>query len=145
MARWWRGGWPPDRYGPNLARVAVAPGLSAKLQLRVAECDTAVALGSGDVPVLGTPRLLALAEEAAVKAIAAGLKPSETSVGMRVQLDHLQPTAVGSTVVAEAVLEKVEGRRLTFTVTVSDACGLVAAGKVTRVVVERDGFLEKAR
>lgn len=125
--------------------MAVAPGLSAKLQLQVAETDTAVALGSGDVPVLGTPRLIALAEEAAVKAVADGLKPGETSVGMRVQLDHLQPTAVGSTVVAEAVLEKVEGRRLTFTVTVSDACGLVAAGKVTRVVVDRNGFLEKAR
>ena len=58
---------------------------------------------------------------------------------MRVQLDHLQPTAVGSTVMAEAVLEKVEGRRLIFTVTVSDACGLVAAGKVTRVVVTGTG------
>ena len=123
----------------------MAPGLSAKLQLEVGERDTAVALGSGDVPVLGTPRVVALIEEASVKAIDQQLKQGETSVGMRVQLDHLHPTAIGSTVLAEAVLEKVEGRRLIFTVTVSDACGLVAAGKVTRVVVNRDGFLEKAR
>lgn len=130
---------------PNLARVGIAPGLSAKLELRVTDGDTAVALRSGDVPVLGTPRLIALIEEAAVKAIQHQLKPGETSVGMRVQVDHLQPTAVGSTVMADAVLERVEGRRLIFTVTVADACGLVAAGKVTRVVVDRDGFLEKAR
>ena len=56
---------------------------------------------------------------------------------MRVQLDHLAPTGVGATVAAEATLEKVEGRRLTFTVSVNDECGLVAAGKVTRVVVDR--------
>jgi predicted thioesterase len=62
-----------------------------------------------------------------------------------VQIDHLQPTSVGSEVVAEAVLERVEGRRLTFTIAVSDACGLVAAGKVTRVIVETDRFLDRAR
>jgi fluoroacetyl-CoA thioesterase len=131
--------------GPNLARVGIAPGLSAKLELKVSESDTAIAFASGDVPVLATPRLIALIEEAAVKATERHLRPGETSVGMRVQFDHLQPTAVGSTVMADAVLEKVEGRRLIFTVTVADACGLVAAGKVTRVVVDRDGFLEKAR
>jgi fluoroacetyl-CoA thioesterase len=123
----------------------VEPGLSSKLELKVSESDTAIAHGSGDVPVLATPRLVALMEEATVSAIARRLAHTETSVGMRVQLDHLQPTAVGSTVLAEATLEKVEGRRLTFTVTVTDDCGLVAAGKVTRVVVDRERFLEKAR
>jgi predicted thioesterase len=115
------------------------------MRLQVTADDTAIAMRSGDVPVLATPRLLALVEEAAVAALAPRLQPGQTSVGMRVQLDHLQPTAIGSAVVAEAVLEKVEGRRLTFTVSVSDACGLVAAGKVTRVVVDREGFLEKVR
>ena len=62
---------------------------------------------------------------------------------MRVQLDHLAPTAIGTEVTAEATLEKVEGRRLTFTVSVRDARGLVAAGKVTRVVVDRAAFLAK--
>jgi predicted thioesterase len=123
----------------------VEPGLSSKLVLKVSESDTAIAHGSGDVPVLATPRLVALMEEATVQAITRRLAHTETSVGMRVQLDHLQPTAVGSTVQAEATLEKVEGRRLTFTVTVTDDCGLVAAGKVTRVVVDRERFLEKAR
>ena len=64
---------------------------------------------------------------------------------MRVQLDHLAPTAVGCTVTAEATLEKVEGRRLTFTVSASDERGLVAAGKVTRVVVDVEQFLDKCQ
>jgi fluoroacetyl-CoA thioesterase len=107
--------------------------------------DTAIALRSGEVAVLGTPRVIALAEEAAMVAVADQLPAGQTTVGMRVQIDHLAPTNVGSSVAAEATLEKVEGRRLTFTVSVTDQCGLVAAGKVTRVVVETERFLDKAR
>ena len=98
---------------------------------------------SGTVDVLATPRVVALCEEAAVAAREGPLPAGHTTVGMRVQLDHLQPTPVGATVEAEAVLEKVEGRRLTFTVSASDARGLVAAGKVTRVLVELDRFMAK--
>jgi predicted thioesterase len=68
--------------------------------------------------------------------------PGYTTVGMRVQFDHLQPSAIGAHVTAEATLEKVQGRRLTFTVSASDERGLVAAGKVTRVVVDVDRFLD---
>ena len=93
--------------------------------------------------MLGTPRIVALCEEASVRAVAASLDPGATTVGRRVQLDHLQPTAIGVEVVAEAVLEKVEGRRLIFHVTVHDPDGLVAAGKVTRVVVDLERFLDK--
>ena len=118
-------------------------GLTAKISLTVSDEDTAVAAHSGDVPVLSTPRIVALCEEAAVAAVAGQLADGETTVSMRVQLDHLAPSAVGSEVTASAKLEKVEGRRLKFSVSVSDARGLVAAGKVTRVVVERDRFMEK--
>lgn len=111
--------------------------------MTVGEADTAVALRSGDVPVLATPRVVALAEEASCQAVAGELDEGQTTVGMRVQLDHLAPTGVGGSVTAEASLEKVEGRRLVFTVTVSDGHGLVAAGKITRVVVETERFLKK--
>jgi fluoroacetyl-CoA thioesterase len=121
------------------------PGSTAALALTVLDRDTAVALRSGDVPVLATPRILALCEEVCCLAIAATLEEGTTTVGMRAQLDHVAPVKVGSTVRAEATLEKVEGRRLVFTVSVADKAGLVAAGKVTRVVVRRDEFLEKAR
>ena len=59
------------------------------------------------------------------------------------QLDHLAPTAVGGKVPAEATLETIEGRRLTFRVSVSDGHGLVAAGRITRVIVVRARFIER--
>ena len=121
------------------------PGRAAVLELLVTDQDTAIAAGSGDVPVLATPRILALCEEACCAAVAQVLEADETTVGHRAQLDHVAPVRVGSTVRAEVTLEKVEGRRLSFTVSVSDDAGLVAAGRVTRVVVRRDEFLEKAR
>jgi predicted thioesterase len=125
--------------------MTLAPGLTASVTLVVAEADTALALGSGDVPVLGTPRLIALAEQASIEAIAEDLPDGRTTVGYQVQLAHLTPTAVGGTVVAEATLEQVEGRRLTFRVSVNDTRGLVAAGRITRVIVERARFLERAQ
>ena len=100
---------------------------------------------SGDVAVLSTPRVVGLAEEAAVHALVGELDPGQTAVGMQVQLDHLAPTAVGHTVAAEATVEKVTGRRVTFTVSVNDERGLIAVGRVTRVVVDIERFLDKAR
>ena len=107
--------------------------------------DTALALGSGDVPVLATPRVVLLAEEATVRRDRRAARPGQTTVGYRVQLDHLAPVPGrrrGAS--AEATLESIEGRRLTFRVSVSDGHGLVAAGRITRVVVDRSRFLGKA-
>jgi predicted thioesterase len=123
---------------------ALRAGLLGTVTLDVAAADTAEAVGSGDVPVLATPRVVALCEQAALAALGSALPDDQTSVGRSVQIDHLAPTAVGGVVTAEATLAKVEGRRLTFTVAVNDRCGLVAAGRVTRVVVERERFLGKA-
>ena len=125
--------------------VAVEPGLSARVTMVVGTGDTAAAMRSGDVPVLGTPRLIALCEEAACLAVAGTLGEGRTSVGVRVQFDHLAPINIGSEVTAEATVEKVEGRRLVFTVTAADDAGLVGAGKVTRVIVDSHDFLAKAR
>ncbi len=111
----------------------------------VGDEDTAVALRSGCVPVLATPRIIALCEEASLAALEPELDPGMTSVGMQVQLDHLAPTAVGHTVAAEATVEKISGRRIIFTVSVNDERGLVAVGRVTRVIVEIDRFLDKTR
>ena len=123
--------------------VSLKAGLSARLELVIADDDTALAAHTGDVPVLATPRVIALVEEAAVAAVAGHLEPGETTVSMRVQVDHVAPAPVGDVVAATAKLEKVEGRRLIFSVSVTDQRGLVAAGKVTRVVVDRARFLDK--
>ncbi len=120
-------------------------GLSAVIRLTVTDADTAIALRSGSVAVLATPRVLALCEEASVAAIADHLDAGETTVGMQVQLDHVQPTAVGGEVRAEATVEAIKGRRVLFTVSAHDDRGLVAAGRVTRVRVDADRFLDKTR
>jgi fluoroacetyl-CoA thioesterase len=125
--------------------VHLEPGLCGRVTLVVGEKDTAEAMKSGSVPVLATPRLIALCEEATLRALGDLFGDSKTTVGVRVQFDHLAPLKPGSEVTAEAVLERVEGRRLTFTVAASDNAGLVGAGRVTRVVVAVEGFLEKAR
>lgn len=120
------------------------PGLAGRVTMTVTDHDTAVALRSGQVPVLATPRVVALCEEATCEAVGGSLDEGQTTVGMRVQLDHLAPSRVGASVTAEATLEKIEGRRLVFTVSVNDDQGLIAAGKITRVVVDAERFLKKA-
>ena len=122
--------------------MSIGPGLSASADLVVTEADTAIACGSGDVPVLGTPRLLALVEAATVRAVASSLDGGRTTVGFRIQMDHSAPTALGDTVRVEATLEQVDGRRLTFRFVAHDSHGLVAAGRITRVIVDRERFLE---
>jgi fluoroacetyl-CoA thioesterase len=123
-------------------------GLTAQIELTVTEADTAEAFRSGNVPVLATPRLIALCEEATCRATDDHLTSAQASVATRVQFDHLAPVAVGSVVLAEATLVKVEGRRLIFTVSAArlegDGGGLVGAGRVTRVMVDRSVFLAKA-
>ena len=133
---------------PAVEHTRLATGASARATLRVDEADTALALGTGDVAVLATPRLVALCEQASHLAVAGELPEARTSVASRVQFDHLAPVAPGTVVTAEATLVRVEGRRLTFVVSASldsDACGaLVGAGRLTRVVVDRRSFLAKA-
>jgi len=133
----------PSLHG--LMGVAMELGLRGEALRVVSDVDTAIAYGSGSVPVLSTPCLIALCEQAAIAALADRLPAGVTSVGMRVQIDHLQPTPVGQEVSAEAVLKHVEGRRLTFSVAVNDHRGLVAAGKVTRVIVDVERFMDKTR
>jgi predicted thioesterase len=123
--------------------VTLEPGRQGRATLVVGEEDTAVALGSGDLAVLATPRVVLLAEQACVDALAGALGDDTTTVGHRIELNHVAPVPVGTRVQADAVLAAVEGRRLAFRVTVSDDRGLVAAGRVVRVVVERARFLEK--
>ncbi len=122
-------------------RVSVR-GMDATVRHTVTEADTALALGSGDVPVLATPRLVALAEAATVAAL--GLDGSDTSVGTRVELDHLAATAVGGTVEVRAELVEADGRTRRFSVVATDDAGvMVGRGVVVRVVVDRARFLSR--
>jgi fluoroacetyl-CoA thioesterase len=124
--------------------MTLEPGLEAALRYTVTEADTAAAVGSGEVPVLATPRVLALAERATMAAVAGALDAGATTVGTRVELDHLAPSLVGAEVAVDAVLERVAGRRLQFAVRLRDGDRQVASGRVTRVVVDTAAFLRKA-
>jgi fluoroacetyl-CoA thioesterase len=146
--------------------MGVAAGQRASVSAVVADADTAISAGSGDVPVLATPRLLALAEAAAVAAIAPHLVPGMTSVGTSASLEHRRASPVGAEVVVEAELTEVDGRRLMFSFIAREsahrpggdgegarsAAGaggdgedlVVGAGTVERVLVERAAFLARA-
>jgi fluoroacetyl-CoA thioesterase len=134
--------------------MGLAPGLTSYVRIVVADADTAVAVGSGDVPVLATPRLLALAEAAAVAAIAPGLGSGMTSVGTSAVIEHKRPSPVGAEVVVESELTEVDGRRLVFRFiarqeqaapAAADADVVVGAGTMERVLVDRERFLSRTR
>jgi len=133
----------PVSEGAYRTPMPVEPGLAASATLTVADTDTALFLEVGDVPVLATPRVVMLCERASVKATAGRLPPGHITVGTGVQISHVAPSGVGEVVTAEATLDRIEGRRLVFNVSVSDSHGLIAAGKVTRVLVDRERFLER--
>jgi predicted thioesterase len=114
-------------------------------ELVVGRGDLATAQASGDVDVLSTPRIVALCEQAAMLAVAERLAEGQTTVGSRVEVAHVAPVKMGTVIRATATLERIEGKRMTFSVSVSDRCGLVAAGKLCRVIVDRVTFAERAR
>lgn len=119
------------------------PGLKHTSELLVGSEHTAEHVGSGDVPVLGTPALLALAESACVEAICEDLPERQTSVGSWSEIEHLHPSAVGREVRAEATLRGHHGRRLEFVVVIRDGDEIVARVRHRRVLVDRAQFLEK--
>jgi fluoroacetyl-CoA thioesterase len=121
-----------------------APGLTARVELTVTDADTAQSQGSGDVPVLASPRVLALAEAATVAATARHIPGGITTVGVRAEVSHLAATPIGHQVYALATLAKVEGSRLFFEVVVRKDDVLVAEVLVERMVLDRQRFIEKA-
>jgi predicted thioesterase len=138
--------------------MGLAVGLRAVVRHTVTQADTAIEAGSGDVPVLATPRLLALAEAACVAALEPQLGPGTTSVGTAVALEHRRASPVGAEIEVEAELTEVAGRRLAFSFIArhtrpdsgpgsdpdEDEDLVVGAGTVERVVVDRDAFLARA-
>ncbi len=117
------------------------------MQHRVTDDDTAIAVGSGDVPVLATPRLIAWMEAATVAAAEEYLQPGQTSVGTTIGIEHDRATPVGG--VIDVVAETEEGpveRVITFVVEASDGTGeVVASGEIERTVVDREHFLRSVR
>lgn len=124
--------------------MTIEPGLRHTSTMTVTDDDTAVRLGSGDMAVLATPRMCALMENAAMSAVASLLPDGSTTVGGNIAVSHLRPTAVGATVEATAVLDKVDGRKLYFTVRATQNGGdVIGEGTHLRFIVDRQRFMSK--
>ena len=114
-------------------------GLSSQSSVTVSAGNTAAAMGSGDLDVFATPAMVALMENAAMKALPEG----STTVGAEMNVTHIKPSGLGAEIVATAVLTGVEGRKLTFNVGARDAEGMIGEGIHIRYAVDRRRFMEK--
>lgn len=118
-------------------------GLTYTSELIVNEEKTAIEMGSGDMPVLATPAMMALMENAAMLAIADHLSSGFTTVGGYIESSHLHPSSIGDKISATATVTKVDGKKIEFTVKAH--CGeiLLGEGKHIRFIVDRDKFLAR--
>ena len=113
-------------------------------ELTVTESDTALAMKSGSLKVLATPKLICLVEEAASTLAEKFLPVEFTSVGTSVDVKHIAPTPINMKVRAEVELIEVEGRKLIFKVTAIDDVGEIFSGRHERFIVNREKFQDKA-
>ena len=122
----------------------VEVGITGSAEALVERADTAQEVGSGSLLVYATPCMVALMEGAACNALEGKLAEGETSVGTRMDVQHLAATPVGMEVRAESRLTAVDGRRLTFEITAFDEAGEIGKATHERVIVKTERFLEKA-
>ena len=118
-------------------------GLTHTSVLTVGDAQTAQAMGSGDMPVLATPVMIALMENAAMLAVDQELPEEQTTVGAHIDVSHLKPSPVGAEVFATAELTEVEDRRLTFHVVAMQGDQVIGEGTHVRYIVSRERFLAK--
>lgn len=117
-------------------------GLTHTSRLTVSEAQTAQVIGSGDLPVLATPAMLALMENAAMLAVANELEDGQTTVGGHISLSHLKPSRVGAMVEATATLTKVDRRKLFFHVMAKQDGEVIGEGEHLRFVVDKQRFMQ---
>lgn len=112
-------------------------------ELTVTEEVTATKIGSGDMPVLATPAMLALIENAAMLAVADSLADGETTVGGHIESSHLKPSKIGDKITATAEVIKVDGKKIEFKVSAHCNDVLLGEGTHMRFIVDRNRFIEK--
>ncbi|UKK66612.1 thioesterase family protein [Prevotella communis] len=121
----------------------IETGLKYTSELTVTDDVTAVKMGSGDMPVLATPAMMALMENAAMKAVAKELPEGSTTVGGHIESSHLRPTKVGDKVTATAEVTKVDGKKITFKVAAYCGDTLLGEGTHLRFIVDKERFMSK--
>ena len=121
----------------------IQEGLTHTSQLTVTEAVTATSMGSGDLPVLATPAMMALMENAAMLAVAPHLPEGSTTVGGHISASHIKPTPVGETVTATASVTKVDGKKIEFEVKAHCGDILLGEGSHLRFIVDREKFMSR--
>lgn len=119
-------------------------GIKNREEIVVTEELTAAAVGSGLLPVYGTPNLVALMEHTAHTSINGELEEGQGTVGTRMDIRHLAATPVGMKVTCESELTEVDRRRLVFTIRAYDEAGLIAEAVHERFIIDNERFLAKA-
>ena len=122
---------------------SIQPGLSAEIEITVSETETAVHLGSGSIAVYATPALVALMENAAVRALEGYLPEGQTTVGGQIDVRHLAATPVGMKVRALAELVEVSGRKLTFNIQAWDEVEQIGEARHVRFLIDTKKFIAK--
>ena len=125
--------------------MSIEIGMKGRAETVVTPDNTAQAAGSGLVPVFATPWMIALMENAAVRAVQGALASDEGTVGTRLDVTHDDATPIGMKVWAEAEVTAVEGRKLTFAVSAYDEAGKIGRGSHERFVIKTDKFLARAQ
>ena len=123
--------------------MAIEPGLTAEITHLVTQDDTAQSYGSGLVPVLSTPHLVALMENAAQAVLNPYIEPWQSAVGTHVDIQHLAATPVGLEVHIRAELLEVNGRRLRFHVEAWDNVEKVGECEHERFIVDKARFMAR--
>lgn len=118
-------------------------GMTNKITREVTEQYSAKNFGSGAVDVLATPAMIAFMEEAALKLVAPELESGKNTVGTLVNVKHLAPTPIGDQVEITAVLEDIDGKKLTFSLTAYDSNTKIGEGKHERFIINVDKFMDK--
>lgn len=118
-------------------------GLYHQSQFVVEKEDTAEVIGSGELSVLATPALIAWMENAAMLSVSGFLPAGETTVGGKIDITHLRPSAIGTEVGVCAILTEVEGKKLTFQIVAKDKTGDIAKGTHIRIIVDKEKFMGK--
>ena len=118
-------------------------GLKHTSELRVTDDVTAITVGSGDMPVLATPMMMALMENAAMLAVADELPEGCTTVGGHIGSSHLKPSKIGDVVRAVAEVTKVDGKKIEFKVAAYSGDVLLGEGTHLRFIVDREKFMSK--
>lgn len=118
-------------------------GLKHTSELTVTDGVTAIAVGSGDMPVLATPMMLALMENAAMLAVRDELPKGCTTVGGHISSSHLKPSKVGDVIKAKAEVIKIDGKKIEFKVAAYCGDTLLGEGDHLRFIVDKVRFISK--